>query len=131
MLGIIAWRNVWRNPSRSLVVMGSMVLGVWALAFTIGFMNAFYINFIDSAISADYSHVQIHHPEYKTDRKIKYTITNSEKLYQELKDYQEVFAVTHRTISNGMVSSPKASTGVMAYGIDMETEKLVTNLDSP
>ena len=39
MLGTIAWRNVWRSRGRSLVVISSIVVGIWALIFMLGFMS--------------------------------------------------------------------------------------------
>ena len=33
----IAWRNIWRTPLRSLIVIGSIVLGIWAGIFVIAF----------------------------------------------------------------------------------------------
>ena len=38
MLFLISWRNLWRYPARSFLIMGSVVLGVWAGLFT----NAIY-----------------------------------------------------------------------------------------
>ena len=32
----MAWRNIWRSPWRSIVVIGSMALGVWAGIFMMG-----------------------------------------------------------------------------------------------
>ena len=36
---IIAWRNIWRTPWRSLVVIGAMSLGVWSGIFMMGWAN--------------------------------------------------------------------------------------------
>ena len=35
MLLIIAWRNLWRHRTRSLAIIASVVLGVWAGAFIV------------------------------------------------------------------------------------------------
>jgi len=36
---IMAWRNIWRTPWRSLVVIGAMSLGVWSGIFMMGWIN--------------------------------------------------------------------------------------------
>ena len=63
----IAWRNIWRTPMRSLIVIGSIVLGIWAgifvIAFCYGLNTQRTVNRIESAVS----HIQIHHSEYEKD----------------------------------------------------------------
>jgi putative ABC transport system permease protein len=63
----IAWKNVWRSKGRSMVVMGSIVVGIWALIFGTGFMNGFMESYMADVINHDVSNVQVHHPEFKRD----------------------------------------------------------------
>ena len=58
MLVKIAWRNIWRNRSRSIVVIASIVVGIWALLFGTGFMNAFMVGYSADIIEHDISNIQ-------------------------------------------------------------------------
>ena len=130
MLIKIAWRNIWRSRGRSLVVLGAIVVGIWALVTATGFMNGFIVGYMAEVINHDISNIQIHHPEFKKDYEAQYFIHEGKKKAEELRDWQEVQAVTTRIILNGMIASARKASGVQIRGIDLENEALVTRLDS-
>ncbi|WP_186754314.1 ABC transporter permease [Echinicola salinicaeni] len=130
MLIKIAWRNVWRNKGRSLVVIGSIVVGIWALLFMLGFMNGFTVSYINGAIEHEISHIQIHHPKFKQDYDIAYSIPNGLSLKEALSSDPKVAAISPRSFANGMISSTRKANGVRIYGIIPELEKHVTHHDS-
>ena len=130
MLTIIAWRNVWRSTGRSLVVIGSIVVGIWALIFMLGFMNGFMISYINGAIKHEISHIQIHEAAFKEDYNIGLVIPDGMALAQSLAADPRVRAVSPRSITNGMFTSPRKSGGVKIYGILPEKERAVTRHDS-
>ncbi len=130
MLTIIAWRNVWRNKARSLVVIGSMVVGIWALTFGGGFMQSFMTGYIESSIRHETSNGQVHHPEFSKDQDINFTISEPEKILSYLKQQPQVRNVCARSVVNGMISSARQATGVRIVGVDPADEAEVTQLDS-
>lgn len=130
MLFKIAWRNIWRNRYRSLVVLGSIVVGIWALISALGFMNGFIVNYMADIINHDVSNVQIHHPDFKTDLELKYHIENGLEKAREIGEWDGVEAVTTRILVNGMISSPRKASGVQIRGVDLVNEASVTRLDS-
>ena len=126
----IAWKNVWRSKGRSLVVMGSIVVGIWALIFGSGFMNGFMESYMAEVINHDVSNMQIHHPEFKKDYDVKLYIPDGDKKADEIRSWEGVKAVTSRIIINGMISSSRKGSGAQIRGIDVEEEAIVTRLDS-
>ena len=130
MLTQIAWRNVWRSKGRSSVVIGSMVIGIWAMAFGGGFMRSFLISYIATSIKHETSNGQIHHPEFKKDFNIQYTIDKPDSIIKLLKNTNDITGSTSRSIANGMISSARQATGVKIVGVDPKTEAQVTELDS-
>jgi putative ABC transport system permease protein len=126
----IAWKNVWRSKGRSMVVMGSIVVGIWALIFGTGFMNGFMESYMADVINHDVSNVQVHHPEFKRDFDVKMYIPNGDEKAAEVLKWQEVKSTTTRVIVNGMIASSRKGSGVQIRGIDVEKEASVTRLDS-
>ncbi len=130
MLVKIAWKNVWRSRSRSLVVIGSIIVGVWALLFGTGFMNGFLVSYMANIINHDISNIQIHNPKFKQDFDVRYFIANGKGKAAAIRQWPGVRGATTRTIVSGMISSPKKAAGVQIRGVDLKNEALVTRLDS-
>ena len=107
MLATIAWRNVWRSRGRSLVVIGSIVVGIWALIFMLGFMNGFMISYINGAIKHEISHIQIHEANFKKDPNIGFVIPGGMDLAESLASDPRIQAVSPRSLTSGMISSPR------------------------
>ena len=130
MLLKIAWRNVWRNKSRSLIVISSIAVGVWALIAGTGFMNGFMVSYISDSINHNTSNIQVHHPEFSVDKDIQYFIPNASKKASHLQTIPGVKAVSKRVLVNGMIASAKKASGVEIRGLEIENEQQVTHLDS-
>ena len=126
----IAWKNIWRSRGRSLVVIGSIVVGIWALLFGTGFMNGFLVGYMANIIDNDISNIQIHNPEFKKDLDVRYFIENGKEKAATIRTWEGVKGATTRTIVSGMIASPKKAAGVQIRGIELENEATVTSLDS-
>lgn len=128
MLFTISWKNIWRNKLRSGVVIGAMVLGIWALIFLFAFSDAMTGSYINNAIKYDYSHIQLHNTSYAQDPTLSNSIPEPEKAIETLKQHPSVSAVAERLIVSGMVGSANATQGGFIYGIVPEKERAVTFL---
>lgn len=129
MLLKIAWRNIWRSRTRSLVVIGAIVIGVWAEIFLMSFSLGMVKSYINNAIHDEISHIQLHHPEFQKEKEIEYYIEDAGALRQSLESAEHVKAATVRSLSGAMLSSAKGARGVQAKGVDPATESAVTGLD--
>lgn len=130
MLFKISWRNIWRSRTRSMVVMGAIILGVWAVVFMISFSVGLVKSYINNAIEHEISHVQLHHPDFIEDKEIQFFIKNSEEKLNRLQAVEGVQAATVRSIVNGMVSSSKGARGIQIKGINPVSEAATTKLDT-
>ena len=129
MLFQIAWRNIWRNKSRSLVVISSIIIGVWAGIFILAFSWGMYKNNIDETVFKQLSHIQIHHPTFIEENDSKFTISNIDTIVGQLQADNRIAAISSRVISTGMISSPTTASGVKIYGIDPLSEVRQIALD--
>lgn len=122
MLFQIAWRNIWRNKSRSLVVISSIIIGVWAGIFILSFSWGMYKNNIDETVYKQLSHIQIHHPTFIEENDSKFTISNIETIVGQFQADNRIASISSRVISTGMIGSPTTASGVKIYGIDPLSE---------
>ncbi|MGB0403964.1 MAG: ABC transporter permease [Salibacteraceae bacterium] len=124
----IAWRNVWRNKSRSAVVIMAIAIGITAAIFFAAFMTGMVNQQIDRGIKIESSHLQICHPDFTMNEDLGLYIENGDEITQSLIDNRDVKAVATRIVSNGMASTANKAMGVRILGVDQEMEKLTTEL---
>ncbi len=126
----IAWRNVWRNKLRSMTVITSIVLGLWAGFFTMALTLGLNEQRMDSAVKSYLSHVQVHHPSFLENYNIKDVLNEPEDIFSSLKENPLVKAAAQRTIVAGMGSTAHGSLGIQVLGIDPEEEKNLTTISA-
>ncbi|HWB63943.1 MAG TPA: FtsX-like permease family protein [Chitinophagales bacterium] len=124
----IAWRNIWRNSVRSLIIITSIVLGLWAGTFVSAIYYGMGEDRVRIAIENEISHIQIHNPKYKDDFKVKYAIDYNDTMQAELKNTPNVKAWSARSRTQGMITSTTASSGVQINGIEPAAEDSTTHL---
>src|SRR5690606_14805387 len=112
MLLKIAWRNIWRSRTRSLVVIGAIAVGVWAVIFLISFSTGMVSSYVNSTIQNQLSHIQLHQPGFSKDHDIKFGINNPEAMLKKIGSMPDVSATTQRSLASGMLSSSKGARGV-------------------
>lgn len=125
----LAWRNIWRSRTRSLVIMSAIIIGVAATVFIMAFIAGQMQSFIANTIKNEISHIQIHHPEYKEEFDVSLTMPNIQEQLSKISKLENTQAATSKTIANGIISSAKASRGIMIAGIDPEEEKILTQMN--
>ena len=130
MLVRIAWRNIWRNKLRSLVIIISVILGLWAGAFIFGFYQGMMEKQINTAITQQLSHIQVHNPVFKQNTELADTIAGVNNISAFLEKNEEIKNFSRRVVITGMASSPHASSGIKIYGVHPDEENKVTELES-
>jgi ABC-type lipoprotein release transport system permease subunit len=125
----IAWRNIWRNKLRSFTVMGAVLVGVWALIFLLSFTAGFIQAYVNSAIENELSHLQLHHPYFKEDQDVAFTLPKLPALQTTLAQNEAIKAFATRSLNNGMLATARGSRGIQIRGITPQQEAQVTQLD--
>jgi putative ABC transport system permease protein len=128
MLVSLAWKNIWRNKKRSIIVIVSIMFGLWGGLFSGAVFMGMSESMIESAVNRDLGHIQIHKMNYARDKLIKNYIPYSNQILAELNQSIEVKAVSPRTLIYGMAASPASSFGVKIIGIDPQRAKEVTSI---
>ena len=128
MLFSIAWKNVWRNKLRSLIVIISITIGLLGGLFYLAFSNGMVQHQIGASIQTEISNIQLHNPKYLINDEITFTISRPNEKISKILEIDEVKAAASRIKSMAMVSSANSGTGVAVYGINVESEKAISDL---
>ena len=128
MLVLLAWKNVWRNRKRSLIIITAITFGLWGGLLADAVMMGWGESMVNTAIDRDLGHIQIHRPGFTAGGDVKLYIPEGMKLIKNIQSIQGVDAVTGRTLVDGMAASPASTFGVHIEGIDPESEAKVTNI---
>ncbi len=125
----IAWRNVWRSKTRSLVVIAAVCIGMIGGVFSSALMFGMMEQRIKVAISTEMAHIQIHNPKYIDNQESKYFIANTNEYLSKIRKIEGVTASARLKIS-AMASSAETATGVVINGIIPADEIKVSDIST-
>ncbi len=128
MLFSLAWKNIWRNKSRSLVVVLAIAFGLWGGLFSDALMIGMGESMVNTAIDRDLAHVQLHRPDYDATKSIRLFIPNGKQMADSIRHLPDVAGVSARTRFSGIASSATSSFPVQISAIVPGQEKSVTRL---
>jgi putative ABC transport system permease protein len=128
MIWSIAWKNIWRNKKRSLVVIVAVTLGIISGVLLVGIMQGWVKQRLNDAIFNEVSHIQIHNKEFIKNEEIDLTVRNPDEITLTIDSLKELSGWVKRTRIIAMANTPWANTGLIIYGVDPEKEKHVTNI---
>lgn len=128
MIFTMAWRNIWRHKARSLVIMTSIALGLFAGIAVLALYEGMMAGRIRTVIDEETGHIQMHHPEFSNEFEPRYVIHQSDEIIQKIKTIPEIIQINKRTLVNGMLSTPTGTAGVQVIGIDTSTEYTFSSL---
>ncbi len=130
MLIKIAGRNLWRNKKRSVIIISAVSIGLWAGTFLTAFYNGMIEQRINTAIGKEVSHIQLHHPKFRSDYDIQYDLSDSQKMLQTIEKDSLVKIAAGRVMLKGMIASAAGSSGITINGVQAEKENSLTKLQS-
>ncbi|MEL6132630.1 MAG: ABC transporter permease, partial [Bacteroidota bacterium] len=116
MLIQIAWKNIWRNKLRSLVVILAVAIGLLSGAFLMSFSYGINQERSRNIIETKISHVQIHQPAFRLEQKANALIQAGNQATIDLGQRPEVKAAAARLLVNGMFSTTRGANGVQIIG---------------
>ncbi len=123
----IAWRNIWRNKRRTLVILMAVIIGVWSMIFLGALMRGMETEMIRDGVATLTGSIQIHHPGYLNDPVVENSMTDSDALEDVLKRVLPAGSRwTRRVRVNVVASNARHSSGVTMVGILPDKEKEVS-----
>ena len=128
MIFKIAFKNVWRNKVRSLIVILAITLGLTGGIFTVSIITGMVEQKIRMGINIEVSHIQIHNPEFLKNLESRYSIPQADSIAEIISGIPNVKAVCTRSKITGMAASPNSVAGIQIIGVDPLREKIVSSL---
>ena len=123
---LLAWRNLWRNHRRTLIMLAAITVGVWAMIFMTALMRGMVDDMLLNGIRNLPGEVQIHNPAYRDDPSINNSIPTPDRALREVLRSPEVEAWTSRVRVPAVISSERDTRGVILLGVEPETEVQVS-----
>jgi len=131
----LAWRNLWRNPRRTLIAMAAIGLGYAMLLFVACLMAGLRQQMIETGTDLLLSDVEVQAPGYYPERPIDQTLggpngTDVSALVATIAANPRVQAASPRVYGYGLVSAAHQSAGVQLLGVVPDQEPKITVLQT-
>ncbi|MCP4406726.1 MAG: ABC transporter permease [Gammaproteobacteria bacterium] len=122
----LAWRNLWRNHRRTLIMLAAISVGVWAMIFMTALMRGMVNDMISDAVRSLPGHVQIHHPKYRDDPNVVNAMPPPSGELLTMLESTAVVAWASRVRVPAVISSERESRSVTLLGIDPAREGTIS-----
>jgi ABC-type lipoprotein release transport system permease subunit len=127
VLNRIAWRNVWRNPRRSAVLVGAVAIGMFAYVGAVSLMDGFSAAMIETNIELQGGHIQVAAEGYNDNPRIFARLGDASAMAASL---EAVGGATAAPVvaTPAMASSAARAAGVIVRGVDPVREQAVSDV---
>lgn len=125
---IIAWRNLWRKPWRTVITSGSIFFGVLLSAFMTSMQYGSYEAMISNVVQFYSGYMQIFTEEYHENKTINNTFILNDSLKSIIDNEKGITHYTPRLEYFSLASSNEITKGSVVIGVDPEGENRVTGL---
>jgi len=129
VLGRLAWRYLWRNHRRTLIMLLAIAVGAWAMIFMTALTMGMVNDMIEDSISVLPGHVQVHNPDYLDDPNIVNLLPMPDLQIEKTFATAGFRAWATRIKVPAVVSSERESRGVTLLGIDPQREEAMSFVD--
>ena len=130
MLASIAWRNLWRNPRRTLLTALTMAMAVAFCIFINSASAGFLQNMHQAVVDRSLGHLQIHHPDYPETMSPYDVVPDAAAVVEALLGDPLVRTVAPRVQAFGLYAGAgDEATSGMLVGVDPKAEAGLTHID--
>ena len=124
----MAWRNIWRNPRRTILTICAIAFASLLLVFMLSFQFGSYETMINTSVKIQTGHLQVQAEDYQDKKSIRLVVPDPEKIARILDKIPEIETYTFRGQAFALISSENRTYGAAVTGIDPEKEATVSRL---
>jgi ABC-type lipoprotein release transport system permease subunit len=126
MFLMLAWRNIWRNPVRTSVILCGVVVGVWCMVCLGGIMRGMVENMIQTGIATLGGHIRIHAAGYRDDPSVERRIDDPDGVIRKVIGLLPGGSELRiRVRLPGVMQNARHSAGVVLVGVDPDRDPVV------
>ncbi len=129
ILFMLAWRNLWRNKRRTLIMLAAIGIGVWAMIFMTALTQGMVDKMVRDGITALPGEVQVHNPDYLDDPTVANLLPTADSELQRRFGAAGFNQWATRLRVPAVISSERESRGVTLLGIDPARERQLGFVD--
>ena len=126
VVATLAWRNLWRNHRRTLIMISATVVAVWAMIFMTALMRGMVNEMIRDGVESLPGHVQVHHPQFRDDPSIGNPVPMSDDAIIDALSGGDFPAWSSRIRVPAVITSERETRGVTLYGVDPVRDRDIT-----
>ncbi len=126
----MAWRNIWRNPRRTMLTICAIAFASLLLVFMLSFQFGSYETMINTSVKIQTGHLQVQAETYQEKKNIRLVVPDPAEIAQLIDAIPAVEAYTFRGQAFSLISSNERTYGVAVTGIDPIGEAQVSRLKS-
>jgi len=129
MLAGLAWRNLWRQPRRTLLNVSSIAFATLIMVFLLSFQLGTYATMKENVLRVMDGFAQIQPAGYKDSPDIKKVIDRPEQMLAQLASVDGIGAAAPRAMSFAILSDGEKSIAAAVLGVDPQREVRVSRLN--
>ncbi|MBM9512079.1 ABC transporter permease [Desulfogranum marinum] len=129
---ILAWRNLWRNRRRTLIILTAVIIGISSMIVMAAFSRGTVQGMVSNSINNLVGHIKIEHQQHPADPAIEHRIITPEKLLRQITAMLPPGSrVVQRIRADAMLSTSREHVGLVLVGIDPDLEQGVSFIGRP
>ncbi len=118
----LAWRNIWRHRSRTLIVVLAISLTMGMMLWYDGLINGFQQDINANAVKVMGGNIQIHNVDYPQNHNALLPVENDGAVIAAAESLPQVLAASRRIQTGGMASNREGTFPVSIIGVEPEKE---------
>jgi putative ABC transport system permease protein len=124
----MAWRNIWRNPRRTILTISAIVFASTLLIFMLSFQLGSYGAMINASVRIHTGHLQVQAKGYQDKKSMRLVVPDPSAVGELMDGIPEVDAYTFRANAFSLASSEERTYGALVIGVDPVRESRVSSL---
>jgi len=122
IVATLAWRNLWRNSRRTIIMLAAVSVGAWAMIFMTALTRGMVSDMVRDGIKALPGLVQVHNPAFRDDPSVDNLLTMTAAEVATAMHDAGIERFAARVRVPAVISSERESRGITLLGVDPAEE---------